>query len=159
MNDTFPAGLYRTTTPLPEAPADIPADALVYVGDRPGRPPFLVRPNSNRNNRWYWDEPVRPLPSRAWLESLIPLPPEGFYTLPETLTFGETGRWLQNAIVQLGYNGAGQGILFVAEDHEAEPRNVLIFSDRGQLIDDGLLRRLVRAPILPIAAPPIAFPN
>jgi hypothetical protein len=57
---------------------------------------------------------------------------------------------LKNAIVQLGYNERGQGILFVAEQREGAPENALYFSDRGLLIDDGMLERLVWAPILPV---------
>jgi len=52
--------------------------------------------------------------------------------------------------VQLGYNENGQGILFVGEWPEDGEENALRFSDRGLLIDDSLLGRLVWAPILPV---------
>ena len=60
------------------------------------------------------------------------------------------GRWLKNAIVQLGYNEQGQGIIFVAEWREAGDENILRFSDRGLPVIDTLLDRLVWAPILPV---------
>ncbi|MEM1031678.1 MAG: hypothetical protein AAF928_03740 [Myxococcota bacterium] len=143
-------GLYRTTQPYPGKEDDFPAGVLVYIGTPESGMPFVVRPGANRNNRWFWGEPTTPLRALGWTESLKKLPPEGFYTLPEELSFDGGGRWLKNAVVQLGYNEEGKGIIFVGEQHEGEDRNVLVFSDRGRLVDDGLLGRLVWAPILPV---------
>ena len=143
--------LYRTTQPYPGKEEEIPAGALVYVGvPSNGGLPFVVRPGRNTNNRWYWGEPTVPLRAMGWTQSLVKLPPEGFYTLPEELSFDGGGRWLENAIVQLGYNQEGRGIIFVGEQHDSEERNVLVFSDRGRLVDDDLLQRLRWAPILPV---------
>lgn len=154
MSDYIPAGLYRTTLPMPGHEDEIPAGVLVFVGQRQGgRERFVVRPQSNRRNRWFWGEPTLPLAASSWMWTLRRLRPEGFYTLPEAMELDGGGRWLKNAIVQLGYNGSGQGILFIAERHRDEPRNVLEFSERGRVIDDGLLDRLVWAPILPVASP------
>ena len=145
-------GLYRTTRPYPGHEEAIPAGALVYVGvSQNGGLPFVVRPGANRKNRWYWGDPTIPVRAVSWADTLTKLPAEGFYTLPETLSFEGGGRWLENAIVQLGYNAEGQGILFVAEQHEGEERNLLEFSTSGRLIDDKLLARLRWAPILPVA--------
>jgi len=143
-------GLYRTTKAYPGHEDEIPADTLVYVGAKHnGGLPFVVRPGSNRKNRWFWGEPTIPLRAVHWAETLRPLPSEGYYTLPDTLEFEGGGRWLKHAIVQLGYNSDGRGILFVAEQHADEERNVLIFGAEGRLIDDRLLSRLQWAPILP----------
>ncbi|MBL8786117.1 MAG: hypothetical protein JNJ59_14555 [Deltaproteobacteria bacterium] len=151
MADFIPSGLYRTTAAMPHNEDAFPADVLVFVGQRPTGQRFIVRPGSNRKNRWYWQEPALPLPETGWMWTLRRLPLEGFYTLPETIAFSGGGQWVKNAIVQLGYNEAGRGILFIAEDHADEPRNVLAFSSRGRVIEDALLDRLVWAPILPIA--------
>lgn len=110
----------------------------------------MVRPGRNERNRWFWGKPTFPLRASSWAETLKPLPSEGFYTLPNDLTMDGGGRWLKNAIVQLGYNGEGRGIIFVAEDHSSEERNVLVFSDNGMLIGDDLLAKLQWAPILPV---------
>jgi hypothetical protein len=144
-------GLYRTTKPYPGHEDAIPAGALVYVGVDKDGVTFAVRPGSNRNNRWFWGEPTVPVRSTVWGQTLKTLPPEGFYTLPRDLEVGEGGKWLKNAVVQLGYNTEGQGIVFVGEQHEKETRNILIFSDRGFVIDDDLLFKLIWAPILPIS--------
>jgi hypothetical protein len=150
MSDFIPAGLYRTSLPMPGHEEAIPAAVLVFVGQHPGGERFVVRPGSNRKNRWYWAEPTLPLPATSWMWTLRRLPPEGFYTLPERLELEGGGRWLKNAIVQLGYNGSGHAILFIAEQHEDDERNTLVFSERGRVIEDGLLDRLVWAPILPV---------
>lgn len=143
-------GLYRTTKPYPGHESAIPANVLVYVGVGSDNVTFVVRPGSNRRNRWYWGPPTTPLRSTVWAQTLRKLPSEGFYTLPEEIRTSDGGLWVKNAIVQLGYNGEGKGIIFVAEDHADETRNVLIFSDKGLLIEDSLLDRLIWAPILPV---------
>lgn len=157
MSISIPSGLYRSTRPLVGDADVIPANALVFVGQQPDGSRFAVRPGRNTKNRWYWGEPVIALAGESgesWARSLVPLPREGFYTLPETLEFEGGGRWPTNAIVQLGYDGAGRAILFVAEDREGEARNVLEFSNVGQRIEDTLLHRLNWAPILPVKQAP-----
>ncbi len=145
-------GLYRTTQPYPGKENEIPAGVLVYVGVNKDGVTFVVRPGSNRRNRWFWGEPTTPLRSTTWGQTLKSLPSEGFYTLPQELQLGEGGVWRKNAIVQLGYNAEGRGILFVGEDRENETNNVLHFSDKGVLVEDDLLFRLQWAPILPVSA-------
>lgn len=153
MLDLPDPGLYRTTEPYPGHEAEFPVGVLVYLGQPSnGGVKFVVRPRENRNNRWFWGDPTTPLRSPTWARTLRQLPAEGFYILPQDLTFEGGGRWLKNAIVQLGYNGSGQAILFVAEQREGDPVNALYFSDRGMSIDDELLARITWAPILPVPA-------
>jgi hypothetical protein len=151
MLDLPESGLYRTTAAMPGHEGEIPANVLIYVGDAPsGGGKFVVRPGQNRHNRWYWGEPTTPLRSPSWAKTLKRLPAEGFYTLPETVDFDGGGRWLKNAIVQLGYDQSGSGIIFVAERRESESDNTLHFSNRGRKVADALLARLIWAPILPV---------
>ncbi|NOY92970.1 MAG: hypothetical protein GXP55_17440 [Deltaproteobacteria bacterium] len=153
MSDLPPAGLYRTTLAHPLAPREIPANTLVYRGDGDDGP-FVVRPYHNENNRWFWQAPTTPLDDPDWARTLIPLPVEGFYTLPEAIDLEGGGRWLESAIVQLGYDGEGHGILFIAERRSNLEENALFFSDRGLRIEDDLLRRLRWSPILPVSDSP-----
>ena len=153
MIDLPEPGLYRTTKPLPGHEDAFPAGVLVYVGQpQNGGSKFVVRPGRNSLNRWYWGEPTTPLRSPSWAKTLKKLPSEGFYTLPKTINFEDGGRWLDHAIVQLGYNENGQGILFIAERRDESNQNALFFSDRGFGIDDELLEQQVWAPILHIRA-------
>jgi len=150
MVDLPDPGLYRTTQAMPGHEDDFPAGVLVYIGQsQNGGGKFVVRPADNRRNRWFWRDPTTPLRSPTWARTLKQLPSEGFYTLPDTIEFDGGGRWIKNAVVQLGYNEKGQGILFVGEWREDAQENVLNFSDRGLLIADELLARLNWAPILP----------
>jgi hypothetical protein len=151
MLDLPDNGLYRTTQPMPGHETAIPAGVLVFLGEKPnegGR--FVVRPTQNRNNRWYWNDPTTQLRSPSWAKTLHKLPSEGFYTLPETIELPSGGRWLKHAIVQLGFNEKGQGIIFVAERHESSTENILRFSNRGMIVEDAMLSRLTWAPILPV---------
>lgn len=160
MLDLPDPGLYRTTQPMPGHEEAFPTGALVYVGQPSnGGVKFVVRPADNRRNRWFWREPITPLRSPSWAKTLKQLPAEGFYTLPDAIDFEGGGRWLKNAVVQLGYNESGVGILFVGEWNEDAEENVLRFSDRGLLIDDTLLFRLQWAPILPVRPPAVANTN
>jgi hypothetical protein len=143
-------GLYRTTQPFPGHEEQFPAGVLVFLGQTTNDGGhFIVRPGANRRNRWFWGEPTTPLRSPTWTKTLKPLPPEGFYVLPETLQLDGGGKWLKGAIIELGYNDKGQGIAFVAEWRENATENALFFSDRGVILSDSLLDRLVWAPILP----------
>ncbi|MEZ4224942.1 MAG: hypothetical protein R3B13_28575 [Polyangiaceae bacterium] len=153
MLDLPDPGLYRTTQPMPGHEETFPAGVLVYVGQpQNGGVKFVVRPGQNRNNRWFWGEPTTPLRSPSWAKTLRALPSEGYYNLPDSIDFEGGGRWLKNAIVQLGYNEEGRGIIFVAEQRDGAGENALFFSDRGMMVDDAMLERLVWAPILPVAS-------
>ena len=153
MLDLPDAGLYRTTQPMPGHEDAFPAGVLVYVGQPSnGGVKFVVRPADNRRNRWFWRDPTTPLRSPTWAKTLKVLPSEGFYTLPDAVNFDGGGKWLKNAIVELGYNEKGQGILFVGEWKDDGTENILSFSDRGLVIEDSLLSRLIWAPILPVKA-------
>lgn len=149
MLDLPDPGLYRTTSAMPGNEASFPAGILVYLGEKNGQK-FVVRPGRNTNNRWLWGDPTTPLRSPSWAKTLRRLPAEGYYVLPEEMRFEGGGRWLKNAIVQLGYNAEGRGIVFVAEQRDTATDNALYFSDRGMVVEDSVLDRLIWAPILPI---------
>ena len=161
MTMTLPpitTGLRRTIEALAGHELQIPAGILVFIGRNAETDTwFAVRPSINRHNAWFWEDPIialDPIRDARWLRGLIPLPGEGFYTLPETMKLGDGGQWLENAIVQLGYNQKGEGILFVAERREGAGDNDLHFGTGGLIISDALLGRLRWAPILPVPAPP-----
>ncbi|MCH2109704.1 MAG: hypothetical protein MK135_10260 [Polyangiaceae bacterium] len=151
MLDLPDNGLYRTTTAMPGQESAFPAGVLVYVGEKNGQK-FVVRPGQNKNNRWFWGEPTTPLRSPTWSRTLKKLPSEGFYNLAEDLNFEGGGKWLKNALVQLGYNAEGKGIIFVGENRESSEENALYFSDKGMMASDELMETLTWAPILPVKA-------
>lgn len=147
------SGLYRTTLAHPLKPEAIGKDVLVFVGTRDDGP-FVVHPHYNEKNRWFWRDPVVPLTDEVWSKTLKPLRTEGYYTLPKPLNFEGGGKWLQDAIVQLGYDRTGHGILFIAERRDTAEENALWFSPHGHRIEDDLLAELRWAPILPVSEVP-----
>ena len=114
----YQPGIYKTTKFLPGHEATVAPNMLVLIRtDAEFAPASVLLPVSNVQNQWRFQMPgVRvPASSFGWGDSLIKLPHEGFYRLKEQLTFGDSGRWLVNAIVQLGYTKGGDPILFIAQ--------------------------------------------
>lgn len=108
-----PCGLYRTTRALEH----VPAGRLVFFhnhGD-PGAGVYL--PSGWTLNRAQWHGQGHVIPSPEWAESLTPLAPEGFYRVRETFTCcAKRCRTFEpELLVQLGYNGEGEALLFLPE--------------------------------------------
>lgn len=143
-----PCGLYRTTRPLPGADA-IPAGILVNLHTH-DEPPLVYVPKYNSFNRWEWDKTPHPVPERGWLESLRPLPEEGYYVLRARLEFPD-GAWPARSLVQLGFDRAGNGLLFLAQRRFQRAENTLFFGERGVPVDSADLAML--EPLVVFAEP------
>lgn len=139
MPDLPSCGIYRTTRALGE---HVPADRLVYF-HRHGDPgPGVYLPSGWTANRARWHETGHTIPSPDWATSLVPLPREGLYRVREPFaccakrcrTFGT------DLLVQLGYDGEAQPLLFVPEWTPAG----LAIPELGLRIDAEQLGRLVR---------------
>ena len=125
-------GLYRTTQPLPGHEDAIPAGVLVYVGQLAnGGTKFVVRPGRQPQQPLVLAGPDHAAAVAELDKTLRKLPSEGFYILPETLEFSGGARWIKGAIVQLGYNGEGKGILFVGEWREDGTENASTSATRA----------------------------
>ena len=106
-------GLYRTTKPLPEHEAAVPAGTLVYFHNHSDSGlPVVIAPEHNILNRWHFHGAGIPFRGLSWADSLVKLPAEGFYMLRKALSF-EGGEWPKAALVQLGYTEPGDPILFI----------------------------------------------
>lgn len=135
-----PCGLHRTTRPLPSASEEVPAGILVnlHTCERAVKGPELHLPKFNAFNRWEWCREEHVVPQLSWLETLVALPPEGFYVLREELRFDEA-TWPQHALVQLGYDRAATPLLFLAQRKHHLAENSLVFAERGvPLLDEQL---------------------
>ena len=132
MKNILPAcGLYRTTKALPEHEAEVPPGVLVYFHNHSDSGlPVVIVPDHNVMNRWHFHGAGIPFRGLSWADSLVSLPAEGFYSLRKGLEF-EGGSWPKGALVQLGYNKAGDPILFIGQQQAQLDANVLFFSDRG----------------------------
>ncbi len=142
MTLTLPTGLYRTTSALPGREAQVPAGALIFYQARgEGEPPVALLPGHNVYNRWRFRRRGYAVRDAGWPRTLEPLLWEGYY-----LTFGEVeglgGPLPEGTLVQLGYNRAGEPIIFESKFIE----NSIQFSERGRRAADlRVLERLIPA--------------
>jgi len=124
-------GLYRTTKPLPEHEADFPAGSVVYFHNHSDSGlPVVIAPDHNIMNEWHFHGAGTPFRGLSWADSLVRMLDQGYYTLRKQLDF-DGGSWPKGALVQLGYNKAGDAILFIAQQRAQRAENSLVFSDRG----------------------------
>lgn len=108
-----PCGLYRTTAQI----AGIPAGKLVYFHNHGDPGPGLYLPEGWKANRVQLSKRGTTLPSPGEVRNLEPLPAEGFYrvTGPFHCCAKKCREFPAELLVQLGYNGEGQAILFTPE--------------------------------------------
>ena len=124
-------GLYRTTKPLPEHETDFPVGSVVYFHNHSDSGlPVVIAPDHNIMNEWHFHGAGTPFRGLSWADSLVRMLDQGFYSLRKQLDF-EGGSWPKGALVQLGYNRAGDAILFIAQQRAQRSENSLWFSDRG----------------------------
>ncbi len=129
-------GLYRTDKPLitrsGTSRVEIPAGRLVSFHNHGDPGPGIYPVKGWKSNRAIFATSgmvVEP----EYAKTLIPLPPEGFYRVVQPFACCEKNcrTFEAESLVQLGYNGQGQGIVF-----SAVWEDTLYFMDKGSLISD-----------------------
>jgi hypothetical protein len=73
---------------------------------------MVLLPDVNENNYWTFKDRGFAVDDPAFVEGLEPLKAQGFYRVREHFHPNEEQVVNTNALVQLGYNGAGEPILF-----------------------------------------------
>lgn len=113
MNPLPSCGLYRTTREI----AGVPANRLVYFHNHGEPGPGLYLPQGWKLNRAQFAQQGHTLPSPDAAAALQPLAPEGLYRVREPFfcCAKQCQRFEPELLVQLGYNGAGDAIVFVPE--------------------------------------------
>lgn len=142
----YSPGIYKTTQYLPGHEAQIAPDLLVLIRtDGEFAPASVLLPVNNVHNQWRFQMPGVKIPdtSMSWGESLVKLKHEGFYRLKKEFTFGDSGKWIENAIVQLGYSRKAEPILFIAQRRSPLTNNELWFSEKGVKVDFDQLDDLI----------------
>jgi hypothetical protein len=133
-----PCGLYRTLTAI----ADVPAGRLVYFhnhGD-PGAGVYL--PERWAHNRATFSSRGHTLPASVNPHTaLAPLPREGLYRVGSQFhcCAKRCVEFAPETLVQLGYEGAGRAILFIAE----MAGGAVSLPSKGTVIDDEVFPRLI----------------
>jgi hypothetical protein len=114
-SDLPECGIYRTTAAI----GDVPAGRLVYFHNHGDPGPGIYLPQAWSHNRAQFADRGQTLPEPHALHarSLSPLPAEGFYRVRTAFDCCEKKcrRFDAELLVQVGYNGLGEAILFVPE--------------------------------------------
>jgi hypothetical protein len=129
--------LYRTAAAI----GGVPADRLVYFHNHGDPGPGVYVPERWTANRAHFSPRGTTLPLVFEPAALVALPAEGFYRVTAAFFCCEKQctRFEPDAFVQLGYNGAGQALLFVPE----LGAGTITVPDRGTHINDAALIHLV----------------
>jgi len=132
-----PCGLYRTVT----AVAGVPADTLVYFHNHGDPGPGLYTPASWSHNRATFSPRGTTVPPDFDPKSIKALPREGFYRVASSFVCcaKKCVTFAPEALVQLGYNGAGRALLFQPE----LAGGAITVPQQGTLVDDAALANLV----------------
>lgn len=133
-----PCGLYRTVGAI----GSIPAGRLVYFHNHGDPGPGLYLPAGWKQNRMHTQPRGTLLPSPDDVRLLEPLPPEGFYRVLEPFhCCAKQCRLFEvDDLVQLGYDGSGQALLFTPELVDG----MLAIPERGSAIDHDRFANLRR---------------
>jgi hypothetical protein len=134
--DHPPCGLYRTTRPLDS----VPAGRLVYFHNHGNPGAGIYLPQSWSSNRARWHANGFTVPDAEWSRTLQPLAPEGLYRVSERFYCCEKKcrAFEPNQLVQLGYNGEGDALLFVPEWSQGG----LGIPERGNKIEQDAVQKL-----------------
>jgi hypothetical protein len=137
QENEIPCGIYRTTEAIGEA---VPTGVLIYYHNHGDPGPGVYLPDSWRNNRAVFRDDGTTIPDASYAETLQPLLAEGFYRVVEPFFCCEDRcQYFEDALlVQLGYNGDAQAILFVPELVEG----AMALPAEGTLVDDAQLSQL-----------------
>lgn len=133
-----PCGLYRTVKPI----GGVEAGRLVYFHNHGNPGPGLYFPEGWSHNRARFSQNGMTVPDDFDPRALRALPPEGFYRVKAAFYCCEKQcvKFEPDALLQLGYNGAGKALVFFPE----LAGGVITVPERGNFIDDAAFSNLVQ---------------
>jgi hypothetical protein len=150
-----PCGLYRTVKPV----ASVEAGRLVYFHNHGEPGPGVYLPERWHHNRAQFAAQGITVDRRFDPAALRALPAEGFYRVVGEFycCAKQCAKFEPDMFLQLGYNGAGRGILFQPELVPAGMR----LPDRGSLVDDDVLAKLapLKVPTRAAGDPALSLPR
>ena len=108
-----PCGIYKTTDSI----GSIPPNTFVYFHNHGNPGPGVYPPEKWVQNRAIFQEKGVPLSNELQAKGLVPLPPEGFYRVRQSLkpTAKSQTVFQPGQLVQIGYNRRAETILFVPQ--------------------------------------------
>ena len=143
-----PCGVYRTQAPI----GTIPEGRLVYFHNHGEPGPGLYLPASWKGNRARFEARGHLLPTPGDVQHLEPLRAEGLYRVvaPFHCCDKECQLFAVDALVQLGYDGQGNAIVFTPEWVDG----AIALPERGTRVESDRLDALKRLHI-PITDSPV----
>jgi hypothetical protein len=136
VSELPPCGIYRTR----KAIKTIEAGRLVYFHNHGDPGPGVYLPESWAHNRAKFSANGTTVPDDFENSAIQSLRPEGLYRV--TATFHccakKCTKYEPDTLVQLGYNGAAQALVFLPE---LDGRGVHL-PDRGTMVEDNQLKNL-----------------
>jgi len=131
-----PCGFYRTTVSV----VGIPEKRLVYFHNHGQPGPGVYLPSGWRNNVASFAAQGQTLTDAELIRTLHPLPAQGLYRVAQSFhcCARKCRQFDENMLVQLGYNGAGEPILFVPELSDAG----MLFPQSGSAVEESELPKM-----------------
>ncbi len=127
-------GIYLATLPIPAKDETIPAPRLVYYHNHSQEGgSMVILPEENTNNVWTFSSKGFLVSDKAFIDGLQPLKAQGYYRFREHFHPNEEEVVNKEALVQLGYNGAGEPIVFFPKPATGGA-NALEFPNSGMRI-------------------------
>ena len=134
-------GLYRSTRPIPAGDDFIEAPRLVYYHNHSQQgDSMVILPDENVNNVWSFGEKGFLVNSEEFIEGLERVKNQGFYRMREHFHPNEDQVVNKDALVQLGYNGKGEPILFFPT--ALKDKNGLEFPTSGMKVSEAIYELL-----------------
>lgn len=133
-NTLPPAGLYRTLYPHPENPQAVPARRLVYFSPTSDQgPPVVLVPDGREGRIWNFGKKGVLTTDESWLQTLMPLPAQGYYAVTRPLTFSPGQQLPKELLVFLGYDANGNVAVFPGV--AVQDQNIVFAADPIALSD------------------------
>lgn len=149
---TLSTGLYRTTLPYPGQEQAVPAQRLVLLNtDNEHGKPVILMPEKAVSNQWLFRNRGMLVNEASWLDTLVALPKQGFYTVQKEINGPQGAKLPVSLLVQLGFMVSGQPVVFPGTFKEGA---MIAFGTRGMPISDLQIDNLVVATFKLAAAPP-----
>jgi len=125
-------GLYRTGIALRGNEAQVPAGILISFHNHSDQGvPMVATPHANENNCWQFHERGWAADDDAFLAALVALKAEGLYINTHHLHVTREEIVPEKTLMQLGYNRAGDSIVFIARFEG----NAIVFPSEGYQVE------------------------
>lgn len=107
------AGLYRTIFAHPTQADAVGARTLVYFSPSSDQgPPAVLVPDARDGRVWRFGSKGVQADDRAWLQTLVPLPPQGYYELTRELIYGVGQQLPKRLLVFVSYDAGANAVVF-----------------------------------------------